>query len=370
MKCMKRIFIISIVLTFFIGCKKVDYNNPESVLENFLSSLWEKKFSKCYNLIADTCKIYISYDEFLNYYNNNNKKPNNFEFTLSKLNLFPINMSYSNYRRIEFIFKSTNDTTEFIGYYSLIKENNKWKLIWTRNLLYSLYDYNNSGNWKEAIGACYELLNIDPFNGETYNFMAECQLRLKELHEAKESIKKAIEFSPKESSNYHLLALIYGYEESFDLSEKTFYKAIDLTQDKREKILYMSALSLLYQQQKKYVNAKEILIDLLKLDSTYTHAWWQLGNTYEYFYKEDSTIICYQKAISLKPMINHLQQKLLYDLAEKEFKKAIHLTFGTSEQKKLLNEAKNNILKALELNDENTKYKQLLENINDWIRLL
>jgi len=197
-----------------------------------------------------------------------------------------------------------------------------------------------------------------------YKQIGWCQYRKNNNSIAIENAQKAIELSPKDESNYNLLAGIYSIEGNKELAIENYKKAIEMTLSENEKVCFMSNLSTAYMDLFKYNEARDQLNQALFIDSTYTHAWWQNGILYNKENKIDSAIITFHKAISLNPMQDFLQKQLFFDLANSEFRKAKYMQNNISGREKLLIEAKTHLLKALDFEHDNNDYKNLLNEIN------
>lgn len=363
-------FIITIISCLIVSCtKKVDFSNPKSVVEEYYSLYLQDKYKSAYELIADTCKEYVTLEEYIEYNKpSTDSSSTEYDYNVKNINQLTLNPLYPKYRgyeiEVETIEKPGNDTTIYYNYFTVYNENEKWKLIWTANMYKAARKLMNSQRFSEAIQAYKQILQYDPLNGNAYHDIGRCQFRQHYLEKALINANYALELAPKNKSNYNLLAGIYGSQNNHELAIKNYKKAIEMCSTDKEKVTFLSNMTIDYLAIGKWKEALEAVNQALAIDSTFTHAWWMKGEVYLNKQNLDSALICLRKATQLEPLDDYIKEQLFFYLAYTEYTKAISKTTSSDNKVELLKSAKEHILKALDLEHDNYEYKKLLNKIN------
>jgi tetratricopeptide (TPR) repeat protein len=321
-----------------------------------------------YELLADTCKGFVTLQDYLEYYSTRDSFLMENDYTVQNIDQLPLDPKNPKHRHFEIQYIVINindkDTTQRFSYGSVFNENGQWKVIWTLNISQAAGKLMSSQKFSDAIQAYREVLKYDPLNGSAYKQIGWCQSMQGYQQDALTNAQKAVELNPKDESNYNLLAGIYSIQDNDELAVENYKKAIDMTNSDAQKVYLLSNLSISYLNLYKYDKAKQAINRALKIDSTHTHAWWRKGIMFTKESKRDSAITCFQKAVTHKPMDDFLQHQLYYDLAYQEYISAAYDTEDKEMRENLLVDAKNHILKALDLQHDNNLYRRLLDDIN------
>jgi tetratricopeptide (TPR) repeat protein len=361
-----KLLYLSLLFIFFSCKKKVDYSNPQSVLEHFYYLKAKGDINDEYMLIADTCKSYATLTDYNKRYSNRDSIITNYNIQVNEVEQKEIDPDYPLYRtfyvKYSLINKKANDTLKYETNYTLYNKNNKWSILWTYPIEKAAYDYYTSNKLEDAYKTLNQVISIDPFNCNSYQELGWVNYRLGNFEQALEAAKKVQKYCPEYVSIYNLIGSIYSSTDNEELAIKTYKKGFELTNDKGEMLSFLSNASNSFIKMKKYNNAKKHLNEALKLDSTYTHSWFLLGSLYNSLDKRDSAIFAYQKAIKNPKMNDYLQQQLYYHLSYTQFLAGINANARTR-RKKYLKEAKSNILLAMEYDHENSHYTELLDKI-------
>jgi len=163
------IFMIIAVCLFTTCVNKIDFSNPKSVTENYYSYLYKGELESGYKLIADTCKEFVTLQDYLEYFSYYDSVFKEFKFEVQKIEQLPIDPTKLKYRRYEIktliINKIDKDTLISLTYRTLYNEKDKWKIIWTGNISSAAEKLDNSQRFHEAIHAYKEVLKYDPLSG-------------------------------------------------------------------------------------------------------------------------------------------------------------------------------------------------------------
>lgn len=365
---MNRLLYFIAISSLLISCEnQVDFSNPKSVIERYISLQANGEPRKEYELLADTCKEYTPLQDYLDHYLKRDSLIEKYDFTIQKIVQLPIDPQNPKHRHFEIQYFSVNknekDTIRNFTYRSLFNENGQWKVIWTGNISNAASKLMNSQKFSDAIQAYREVLKYDPLNGKAYQNIGWCQYRQGFYQAAMTNAQKAVELNPKDESNYNLLAGIYSDQNNDELAIENYKKAIDMTHSETGKVYLLSNLSISYMNLHEYGQARQVLTQALTIDSTSTHAWWKKGTVLLKESKRDSAILCFQKAINLEPLSDFLQRQLYYDLAYQEYISAAYYA-DKNMRDNLISDGKKHILKALDLEPDNNQYRMLLDDLN------
>jgi tetratricopeptide (TPR) repeat protein len=365
---MNRFFLLIIICRLMASCSdKVDFSNPKSVIEQYYKLKGELNTEKEYELIADTCKDFATLHDYKNYY----KYLDTIEasdFFILRIDQLPIDPIFLKYRRFEIqyllINKESNDSTIHIAYETVFNEKGNWKIIWTKNLNEAASKLINSQKIEEGLQIYDQILKYDPLNGNAFRQLGWTQYRQNYYEAAIINAKKAIELNPKDAANYNLLAGIYSAKNNVEIAIENYKKAIELSLTESGKVYLLSNLSITYMDLSKYKEANIVLTKALSIDSNFTHAWWSKGLLHAKENNLDSAIECFKKATSLEAMGNFLQCQLFYSLANSEYIQATTKELVKVNRASLLFDAKEQIVRALDIQPDNRQYGNLLDNIN------
>lgn len=361
---------LTIFCSLFFSCTEdVDYSNPKSVVSQYYQWNFENKYERQYSLLADTCKKYLTEQEFVEFCIKNeslSKKSQKGDKIINQLSIDPEHLEY---RRFEIQYKEINkknkDTIDIILYVTTYNENGEWKIVWTDNISDAAENLMRGQQFSDAIRYYNRALNYDPLKPSFYSQIGWCQYRQGYYDQALISAQKAIELQPERSATLNLIAGIYSAQDNTELAIETYKDAIEITYVIKEKKALLSNLASCYLENQNYSDAQQILNEVLDIDSTFTHAWWVKGRTYADQNATDSAIISFKKAIAFQPMDDFLQKNLYFDLAQAEHNFVLGTSLFSADRDRILSQAKIHILKALRLQPDDVSYRELLDKINE-----
>ena len=369
---LRTIYFTAISCLLFSCADQVDFSNPNSVVEYYYSLRDDNEFELQYELLADTCKEFVTLQDYLNFYLDENF--GKYTYKTQNIVMLPFDSKNPKYRHFEiqrmYIGEDNQDTIKnSFSYLTVLNENGQWRVIWTGIISKAGNEFSNDGKSFDAIEAYDEVLRYDPLNGSAHRRLGWCRYKENRIGDALNNAKKAVALNPKDPFNYNLLAAIYSQQDKEELAIMSAKKAIDMTNSDLEKSVLLSNLSTSYGEMENFDEEEKAINLALKYDSTNTHAFWRKA-LYTYSSgKIDSAITYFQKAVALEPMDISLQFQLYEDFARLEYGYAIRqLESGDKEKRdKLLIDAKKNYLKAFELRPDNDYLKEKIDIINDKI---
>lgn len=359
----KLILFILVVLTI-ISCSRIDNSNPKSVLEGYMNFKAQKDYKKGYELIASQSKSVINQDEFVKYYEFYKDTVKNITLITTGITELEKDYNHPTYRRykVESMSINKSDTTKEKYYVTLINENNEWKICWNSTIIGVAGEKFNKGDYNGSIGLYKKAIELDPFDAYSHLRIAWClsasdeifqmlthQKILSEIHT---NIEYAISLEPDIARNYNGLAMYYGYlNDEKELAIEAYNKALHYCLNKKEKSRYYANMSISYQKLNDYENAILYIEKAIQADSSKAFTWMRYGHILLKLKDFNNAHDKFSRSLSLKPMENRLMDGLFFGYASTCY----HL--GKND------EAKEYILKALELNPKSLKYKQLYHTI-------
>ena len=196
---MKRIkwFLPLLCLSFILGCSS-DFKDPEKVVRSYYEAVFSsnRNFDKAYKYLSSESQRHADLNEFRK--DLTETFPNVNTRQITQLNILPEDKGYPAYRRVKITFDHTdngNSTQNEVRYYTLIKENNNWKIAWSSPT--NLYKKRDEGLYNEAIKLAEEILSIDPYDTEAYVQMGYCYYHLNNPEKSVANIRNAIALSPE-----------------------------------------------------------------------------------------------------------------------------------------------------------------------------
>jgi serine/threonine protein kinase/tetratricopeptide (TPR) repeat protein len=141
---------------------------------------------------------------------------------------------------------------------------------------------NEKGNYKEASLEFKKAIELDKFNSEAYNGLAESYFSLNLNNEAEFTYKQAIKLKPSYWVGYNCLGMFYYSHVKFNNALDEFKKVVELTPDNS---YGLNNLGSMYMYLEKWGNAKNVFKQVLKLKPDFS-AYSNLGSIY-FFHEED-----------------------------------------------------------------------------------
>jgi tetratricopeptide (TPR) repeat protein len=340
--------------------------DPKNALLEYRRLRDEWKMEEAYAMIADTCKAFITKDEFVSY----NKPPDSISqnqvYNILSIDTLPVfgNKDYARYQvEYQFIDRKYQDTVDGTWYYSLHFENGDWKVIWLSKMLDIAIGHLQNQRYDQALVLFQVITNINPYNDSAFRGLALSYANLSEIEKAVSAAERMINLKPDDPSYYALLADLLGSANRIDESIEYYKKAIEI----QPVPMYFVNLGSFYKMNEQYVEADESYRKSLELDSLLPQGWWMLGELY-YQHLGDLELAhqYYRKALGLPAMSDFYQQQMYYSYAAMLYDEALEVNSSSlgMESRNLLQEAKSFIGKALALDPHNTDFTFLLHEIN------
>jgi hypothetical protein len=220
---MKNIILVLFVLLFTFGCgKKTDkigeindeiLSDPQNVMKTYFKLIETKNYTKAYQLLSAKSKEYVNENEFVLYLNGPDSAKDD-KRIFSNLSPIERDLDKPSYRRFKtlYFYIHNNDTSRYNDYYTLVNEDNKWKLCWEGTLLKQSYARFKDGNYVQTIKLCNLALDINPYSADAYLEIAKSYYADNTLKEEDKSsgmlknIKYLISIEPDNFDAYNALA--------------------------------------------------------------------------------------------------------------------------------------------------------------------
>jgi tetratricopeptide (TPR) repeat protein len=368
---MRHIFKIAMVLSLVFGfseCSLITEESKPDPLQTLLQyrqfrSEW--KLHDLYSMLADTCKTFISEEEFINYIDQPDSIKQNRMYNMVSSDTLPVfgNEDYVRYKvAYQFIDKKEKDTLNGFWYYSLYFENGNWKVIWFSKLMNLGFHFLQNQQFEQSNMVFQVITGVNPYDETAFRGLALSYASLLNMEEAIDATKRLIELMPDADANYALLADLYGSADRYAEAIENYEKAISINPDP----VYFINMGSIYKMDEQFVEADESYRKSLELDSLLPQSWWMLGELYFHNLDDpESARIYFEKALDLPPMSDYYQQQLYYGYALLLFNEAmIETEVKVSDQRSLYREALNYVKQAREIDPQNTDYLFLLNEIN------
>ena len=363
-KKMKKLYIFGFITLSFIYCDCINSSSPQSVLEKYLNNNNNKKYNRSYKLLSTKSQELATLSEYINYFqfaDTTHKE----RYTITKILELEKDINQPSFKRFKYegFYTVGKDTIKNRNYFTLINENSDWKIVWNGTILKMAVEKNNKGDYDGAIKIFEKAIEIDPYDAYAYTAQAWCynsiisalhnsQKRAEILNKISSNIKYAIALEPDIAHHFNALSMYFGLLDNNDLVIENYKKAIYYSLNEEDKIGLYANLSISYQNKREYNNAIITVLKAIKSDSTFTFAWFRYGSILNDMKKDNIAKRIYEKAIKLEPMEVRLQAPLYYSYSYTCFKLKDFIS------------AKEYILKALEMDPDDDRYKNLYQRIN------
>ena len=350
-----------IVLTILLSCNRTDFTNPEEVIKSYRALTNGKKYEKVYNeFLSSKSKEFLTIDEFLKARYIGDSILNLQTLLERKVSSFPADVNNSTYRRFKVDEKSifNKDTIYNRYYYTLINENGKWKVIWTYTLLDFAQKKYTDGNYPEARKALEKIIEIDPFSGEIYDFLAWCYLRDNSLTRNEwengivKNVKYAITLEEDNFDHYNTLAAYYSTVGNTDLAIQNYEKGLSYCQNSSEKSVFYSNLVGAYISKGEFEKAENCVKKSIEIDDNDAYVWFTYGRLMQEQNNNNKAIEYFEKALKQDKMDIVLQGDLYYsyslsclkngdcDTAKEYINKALYIDPNNNTYLSLFNQRK------------------------------
>jgi len=359
MKRTKQLLLIASIL-IWASCNQTDFSNPEDVIKNYKVLSIENKNDVLYNdYLSTKSKEFVTKDEYIKKRHKSDSLLSSTKITETKISTYPVDINNPSIRRFkveeESIIKS--DTTNSIGYYTLLNEDGKWRIIWTGTLHSFAFEKYKTGNYSEARKTLEKMIEINPFDGSAYSLLAWCYYRDYSLTKNErengvvKNAKYAVTLEEENPEHYNTLAAYYSSIGNDDLAIQNFERGLNYCKNVKDKSIFYSNLAGIYIENKKFEKAEEYIKLSINLDDKDAFIWLKYGQLMLNQDKISEAIEFLEKALTQEKMDSYLQGVLYYCYSECCLKK------------NMCEVAKEYINKALDIEPDNYEYQALYRQI-------
>jgi tetratricopeptide (TPR) repeat protein len=361
------IFIAVVVNLYNCSLKKYDERpDPKETLIKYRELRNEWKLGEAYSLIADTCKSYISKEEFITYNMQPDSVRNNYKFTITTIDSLPVfeNSDFARFKvKYQSIILDKKDTLLGSWDYRLLFEDGSWKIIWFGRMASIASDHLQNQQYDQSLVLYMVICAVDPYNDIAMKGLALSYINLSQNNEAITAAQRLVQLKPDDPTAHTLLGDLYGSAEQFDKAIEAYSKAIEI---KPEPVFYVN-LGSVYKMNGQFVEADDSYRKSIELDSLSPQGWWMLGELY--LYNLDDRAMAktfYNKALQLKPMSDYYQMRLYYGYALLLYSDAVETDPDeiSADEREWLQEAKTYIGKALKIDPRSSEFSYLSNEIN------
>lgn len=373
---MKYYRLVPILCIALYSCAtKTDFSNPKEVAQHFQENLRKGEIEKSFEYISDSSKQNLIYQDYLDYYDSKYDSILSInKYMIINIDQMTINTNYRSFRSFEIKEKVFNtirkDTTVQFSYLSTINQGNKgWRIIWNNHLESAASKLADKSKFTDAIAAYDQIINLDPLNGQAFLSKAWAYYRLNNIYELEKNALKGSELAPNKPQSFSTLGLLYSEKGLPDLAKINLKKAINLAYDPLIKGSLYGNLAIEFEKSNQLDSSIYYCKKSIFYDPKNTHAIWLLGMFYNSVNNTDSSFYYFEKALMSPPMDDYLQSELYFNYAN-----ALLHQNGLSEVKsdlksqEVFKKARALAIKALELDYNNSQYKNLVETIESWIK--
>jgi len=365
--------LVSVILVFFaIILYNCSVNNSEErpdpieTLIKYRELRNEWKLAEAYSLLADTCKSFISEEEFVIYNNQPDSIRNNYTFAITGIDSLPV-FGGLDFARFKVKYQSINldskDTLFGAWNYRLLYEKESWKIVWFGRMASLASNHLQNQQYEQSLVLYLVICGVDPYNDLALRGLALSYINLSQNSEAIATAKRLVQLNPDDPTTYAFLGDLYSSAERFDEGIEAYSQAIVIHP---EPVYYIN-LGSIYKMNGQYVEADDTYRKSLALDSLSPQGWWMLGDLYLYNLEDRSMAkTFYEKALQLEPMSDYYQMQLYYGYALLLYSDAVEKDSDpiSGDQRKLLQEAKTFIGKALRIDPRSSNFSYLSNEIN------
>ena len=119
---------------------------PKKVIEKYSNLIAEKKYEEAYYLLSSRSKTTVTEDEFVKAHTNDSA-------SIISNHIIAIDCATPMYKRFKWEGEQVQNglKSKFRDYFTLINENDNWKIIWTSNLENQANEDYDKGFYNETI---------------------------------------------------------------------------------------------------------------------------------------------------------------------------------------------------------------------------
>ncbi len=362
------VFFIGIIIHLFnCSSKKSKIRpDPKETLIRYRELRNEWKLAEAYSMLADTCKSYISKEEFIAYNTQPDSVRNKYKFTITGIDSLPVyeNSDFARYKvRYQSIILDKKDTISGSWDYRLLYEDESWKIIWFARMASIASNHLQNQQYDQSLVLYMVICAVDPYNDIALRGLALSYINLSQNSEAITAAQRLVQLKPDDPAAHTLLGDLYGSSEQFDQAIEAYSRAIEILP---EPIFYIN-LGSVYKMNGQFVEADDSYRKSIELDSLSPQGWWMLGELYLYNLEDRAMAkTLYNKALQLKPMSDYYQMRLYYGYALILYSDAVETDPDqiSADERKWLLEAKTYIGKALKIDPRSSEFSYLSNEIN------
>lgn len=358
-----KTFLFFIFVIVLLGCnRKPDLSNPKDVATNYQNLINKGKFYQAFELVSDSSKSILTYQDFQDYYDSEYDSITNANsFFIKDIKQMPLEANFPEYRAFEFkelvVNKISKDSSIYYYYLNVYNQGQRgWLVVWIKHLERAAVQLEEKSKYVDAINVCDKILEYDPINGQAYLLKAWIYFRLGNDRMLEQNGTKALDLAPKMAQTHIIMSAIYDTKGLYESAKLSNQKALLFTSDPQEISQIYSNTSIYCERLDQPDSAIYYLRKAISLTPK-THVQWRLAINFALKNNNDSSIYYFEKAYINNPMDNYLQVQFYSDYSDFLIKRAQSFTKGSEEQKSLILKAKSVVLKALDLdpNDDNSK---------------
>jgi tetratricopeptide (TPR) repeat protein len=365
------VFVIFIAVIFNLyNCsseKSEERPDPREILVKYREFRNDWKLAEAYSLLADTCKSYISEEEFIAFNMRPDSVRDNYKFTITAIDSLPVfeDSDFSRFKvKYQNVILDRKDTVIGSWDYRLIFEEGSWKIIWFGRMASLASNHLQNQQYDKALVLYMVICSLDPYNDIAVRGLALSYINLSQNNEAINAALRLLQLKPDDPTAYTFLGDLYGSSEKFDEAIEAYLKAIEILP---EPVSYIN-LGSVYKMNGQFVEADDSYRKSIELDSLSPQGWWMLGELYLYNL-DDRTMAktFYTKALQLKPMSDYYQMRLYYGYALLLYSDAVDIDPDkiSAKEREWLLEAKTYIGKALQIDPGSAEFSYLSNEINN-----
>jgi len=343
-----------------------DRADPIETLIKYRELRNEWKLAEAYSLLTDTCKSFISEEEFVKYNNQPDSIRNNYTFAITGIDSLPV-FENPDFARFNVKYQSINldrkDTLFGTWNYRLLYEKGSWKIVWFGRMASLASNHLQNQQYEQSLVLYLVICGVDPYNDLALRGLALSYNNLSQNSEAISAAKRLVQLKPDDPTTYAFLGDLYGSTDRFDEAIDAYSKAIVINP---EPVYYVN-LGSMYKMNGQYVEADDTYRKSLEMDTLSAQGWWMLGDLYLYNLEDRSMAKAfYEKALQLDPMSDYYQMQLYYGYALLLYSDAGEMDSYpiSGDQRRLLLEAKTYIGKALKIDPKSSNFSYLSNEIN------
>jgi hypothetical protein len=147
----------------------------------------EWKLAEAYSLLADTCKSFVSEEEFVIYNNQPDSIRNKYTFAITGIDSLPV-FGSPDFARFNVKYQSVNldrmDTLFGTWSYRLLYEKGSWKIVWFGRMASLASNHLQNQQYEQSLVLYLVICGVDPYNDLALRGLALSYINLSQNSEA------------------------------------------------------------------------------------------------------------------------------------------------------------------------------------------